>query len=168
MFLLGDEFSIDEKKRNFDYYDPLTTGDSSLSVGIQSIVAFELGYLEKANEYARYAVLMDLADIGGNVSDGVHMAAMGATWMVLVYGFAGMRDYDGQLSFNPVQFEGQGRIRFPLTVRGQRIEVDMKSDCTTYTLLKGDSLIIRHRDEEIRLSPDNPSAVCPMIAAGGS
>jgi alpha,alpha-trehalose phosphorylase len=111
---------------------------------------------------------MDLADIGGNVSDGVHMAAMGATWMVLVYGFAGMRDYDGQLSFNPVQFEGKGRIRFPLTVRGQRIEVDMKSDCTTYTLLKGDSLIIRHRDEEIRLSPDNPSAVCPMIAAGGS
>jgi len=168
MFLLGDEFSIDEKKRNFDYYDPLTTGDSSLSVGIQSIVAFELGYLEKANEYARYAVLMDLADIGGNVSDGVHMAAMGATWMVLVYGFAGMRDYDGQLSFNPVQFEGQGRIRFPLAVRGQRIEVDMKSDCTTYTLLQGDGLVIRHRDEEIRLSPDAPSAVCSMIAAGDS
>jgi alpha,alpha-trehalose phosphorylase len=166
MFLLGDEFSMEEKKRNFDYYDPLTTGDSSLSVGIQSIVAFELGYLEKANEYARYAVLMDLADIGGNVSDGVHMAAMGATWMVLAYGFAGMRDYDGQLSFNPVQFEGQGRIRFPLTVRGQRIEVDMKSDCTTYTLLQGDGLVIRHINEEVRLSPDAPSVVCQAVTRG--
>jgi alpha,alpha-trehalose phosphorylase len=166
MFLLGDEFSIEEKKCNFDYYDPLTTGDSSLSVGIQSIVAFELGYLEKANEYARYAVLMDLADIGGNVSDGVHMAAMGATWMVLAYGFAGMRDYDGQLSFNPVQFEGQGRIRFPLTVRGQRIEVDMKSDCTTYTLLQGDGLVIRHINEEVSLSPDAPSVMCQAVTRG--
>jgi alpha,alpha-trehalose phosphorylase len=168
MFLLGDEFSMDEKKRNFDYYDPLTTGDSSLSVGIQSIVSFELGYLKKANEYARYAVLMDLADVGGNVSDGVHMASMGATWMVLVYGFAGMRDYDGQLSFNPVQFEGQGRIRFPLTVRGQRIEVDMKADCTTYRLIDGDGLNIRHRDEEVRLSPDVPLVVRQAVAKGDS
>jgi alpha,alpha-trehalose phosphorylase len=166
MFLLGDEFSFDEKQRNFDYYDPLTTGDSSLSVGIQSIVAFELGYVEKAIEYARYAVLMDLADVGGNVSDGVHMASMGATWMVLVYGFAGMRDYDGQLSFNPVQFEGEGRLRFPLAVRGQRIEVDMGPDGTTYTLLKGDGLVLLHRDEEVRLSPDAPSVVCQTAAKG--
>ena len=111
-------------------------------------------------------MLMDLADIGGNVSDGAHMAAMGATWMVLVYGFAGMRDYDGQLSFNPVQFEGQGRIRFPLTVRGQRIEVDMRSEGTTYTLLEGDGLVLLHRGEEVRLSPDTPNAVCSTITAG--
>jgi alpha,alpha-trehalose phosphorylase len=61
-------------------------------VGIQSILAFEVGLFDKAQEYARYAVLMDLGDVGGNVQDGCHIAAMGATWMILVNGFAGMRD----------------------------------------------------------------------------
>ena len=78
---------------------PLTTGDSSLSASIQAIIAFELGYLRKAMEYARYAALMDLADVGGNVKDGCHIASMGGTWMAIVYGAAGMRDHDGVLTF---------------------------------------------------------------------
>jgi alpha,alpha-trehalose phosphorylase len=57
--------------------------------------------LDKAQEYGRYAALMDLADIGGNVRDGCHVASMGGTWMAVVYGFAGMRDYGGQISFHP-------------------------------------------------------------------
>ena len=57
MFLLGDEFSLEQKRRNFDYYDPLTTGDSSLSVSIQSILAMELGYRDKAIDYLRYAAM---------------------------------------------------------------------------------------------------------------
>ena len=101
MFLLGNEFSPEQKKRNFDYYDPLTTGDSSLSACIQSIVAFEIGYDERALRYLNYAVLMDLADVGGNVRDGVHIASIGGTWMAIVYGLAGMRDYGGKMSFNP-------------------------------------------------------------------
>ena len=60
MFLLSDKFSLEQKRRNFDYYDPLTTGDSSLSVCIESIMALEVGYLDKSLEYAHYAVLMDL------------------------------------------------------------------------------------------------------------
>jgi alpha,alpha-trehalose phosphorylase len=48
----------------------------------------------------RYAVLMDLADVGGNVKDGVHIASIGGTWMAIVYGLAGMRDYGGRISFN--------------------------------------------------------------------
>ena len=101
MFLLGHEFSLEQKKRNFDFYDPLTTGDSSLSVSIQSIIAFEIGYVEKAREYARYAALMDLADVGGNVKHGAHIASIGGTWMAIVYGVAGMRDTNGRISFNP-------------------------------------------------------------------
>ncbi len=101
LFLLGNEFSAERKKRNFDYYDPLTTGDSSLSACIQAIVAAEIGDSEKAMKYTRYAMLMDLADNGGNVRDGVHIAALGGTWMAMVYGFAGMRDYDGRITFAP-------------------------------------------------------------------
>ena len=159
MFLLGNEFSLEDKKRNFDYYDSLTTGDSSLSVGIQSIIACEIGYTDVAMRYARYALLMDLTDIGRNVKDGCHIASMGAGWMTFVYGFAGMRDYEGRVSFNPRPPEQTLRIRFPLTIRGRILEVDINRESVTYTLMEGDGLLIRHRDEEITLSPEAPSAV---------
>jgi alpha,alpha-trehalose phosphorylase len=157
MFLLGQEFAPEQKKRNFDYYDPLTTGDSSLSVCIQSILASEIGYADQALEYFRYAVLMDLADIAGNVEDGIHIASIGGTWMALVYGFAGMRDYNGNLFFNPRRLpDTLDRVRFPLTIRGQVLQVDMDRKSITYSLREGDSLVIRHEAEEIRLSPGNP------------
>jgi alpha,alpha-trehalose phosphorylase len=150
MFLLGNEFSMEQKKRNFDYYDPLTTGDSSLSACIQSIVAAEIGYDDAAIKYMRYAVLMDLADVGGNVRDGVHIASIGGTWMAVVYGLAGMRDYGGNLSFNPRPF--LKKLRFTLTVRGQQLEVDVNNGSVNYLLRQGAGLTIRHRDDELRLA----------------
>jgi alpha,alpha-trehalose phosphorylase len=164
MFLLGQEFSPKQKKRNFDYYDPLTTGDSSLSACIQGIVASEIGYTEQALEYLRYAVLMDLADIAGNVQDGIHIASIGGTWMATVYGLAGMRDYGGQVSFNPRPLPGgMKRIRFPLAIRGQVLEVNIDRQSVTYSLREGDGLVFRYGDEEIRLSPDARSAVRPLL-----
>ena len=151
LFLLGDVFGPEEKRRNFDYYDPLTTGDSSLSVCIQSIIASENAYWEEAFEYFRYAVLMDLADIGGNVRDGVHVASIGGTWMALTYGFAGMRDHGGALSFDPrlpIQWEA---MRFPLTVRGRELEVEIFHDRANYRLRRGDELTFRHQGREIVL-----------------
>lgn len=159
MFLLGNEFSPEQKRRNFDYYDPLTTGDSSLSVAIQSIVAAEIGYLDKAVEYAKYAVLMDLGDVAGNVRDGCHIAAMGGTWMVAVYGFAGMRDYHGHLSFHPKLPETIKRLQFPLTIRGQRLEVDIRQDQATYLLRQGTQLAIRHQAKDIQLHEGIPTTV---------
>ncbi|MCK9276440.1 MAG: HAD-IA family hydrolase [Syntrophales bacterium] len=151
LFLLGNRFTPEEKRRDFDYYDPLTTGDSSLSVCIQSIIAAECGYGEEAFEYFRYAVLMDLADIGGNVRDGVHVASIGGTWMALTYGLAGMRDYGGVLSFDPrlpVQWD---RMSFPLTVRGSELEIEIGHDWAVYRLRRGKALTIRHRDREFTL-----------------
>ena len=151
LFLLGNLFSDDEKRRNFDYYDPLTTGDSSLSVCIQSIVAAENGYGEEAFEYFRYAVLMDLADIGGNVRDGVHVASIGGTWMAVTYGIAGMRDHGGVLSFDPrlpIQWEG---MSFPLTVRGSELKVELSPDQATYRLATGGDLTLWHQDQEVTL-----------------
>lgn len=160
MFLLGDEFSAEQKKRNFDYYDPLTTGDSSLSACIQSIMASEVGYPDKAIEYARYAMLTDLADVQGNVKDGCHIASIGGTWMVLVYGLAGMRDYGGKLSFRPrMATRGSALgLRFSLTVRGQILELDFQKERkqVTYLLRDGLQLVIQHEDEEIKLAKGEP------------
>jgi alpha,alpha-trehalose phosphorylase len=164
MFLLGHAFSDDAKRRNFDFYDPLTTGDSSLSVGIQSILAAEIGRLDKALQYARYSVLMDLGDVGDNVRDGVHIASMGAAWMVFVYGFAGMRDdEEGRLSFDPRLSPRIERIRFPLTIRQQILEVNVNHRKATYTLRKGDDLVIRHQGQELHLTAQTPEIEVPVI-----
>jgi alpha,alpha-trehalose phosphorylase len=152
LFLLGQEFSAEEKKRNFDYYDPLTTGDSSLSACIQSIVANEIGDTAKALKYARYALLMDLADVGGNVKDGCHIASMGGTWMVIVYGFAGMRDYGGRLSFTPRLPRQLRRLGFSLRLRENLLAVDLEQDAATYTLREGSELTVVHQGEELRLT----------------
>jgi alpha,alpha-trehalose phosphorylase len=151
MFLLGQQFSREQKRRNFDYYDPLTTGDSSLSVCIQSIVAAEVGYMEEAIEYATYAVLMDLGNVAGNVKDGCHIAAMGGTWMVQVYGFAGLRDHEGCLSFCPRLPRTIKRLQFPLTVRGQQLQVEITEKTATYMLQQGTQLSIEHQGRKLEL-----------------
>ena len=164
MFLLGHEFSLEAKKRNFEFYDPLTTGDSSLSSCIEAIVALEIGQFDKAVEYTRAALLMDLADVGGNVKDGCHIASMGGTWMVFAYGFGGLRDYDGTLSFRPQRPpEAEASLRFPLTYRGRLLEVEISRQSTTYSLLEGAGLVIRHEDETISLDRTNPTAVRPTL-----
>jgi alpha,alpha-trehalose phosphorylase len=158
MFLLGHEFPIEAKKRNFEFYDPLTTGDSSLSSCIEAIIALEVGAFDKAVTYARAALLMDAGDVGGNVKDGCHIASMGGTWMVFTYGFAGLRDYDGTLAFRPQRPpEPEATLRFPLTYRGQILDVEINKDSTNYSLRDGERLAIRHEDEEIVLTRANPS-----------
>jgi alpha,alpha-trehalose phosphorylase len=163
MFLLGHEFSWEQKKRNYDYYDPLTTGDSSLSSSVYSILAFELNYLDRALELIRYAAWMDLADVGGNVKDGAHIASMGGTWMAIIYGLAGLRDYGGRISFNPKSLPQVEEVRFPLTVRGQMFEVNIGNDSVKYSLKKGDGLTIYHGDQEIRLSKQQPHKVMQLV-----
>lgn len=164
MFLLGHEFTLEQKKRNFDYYDPLTTGDSSLSASIQSIMASEVGYAEKAYEYFRYAAFMDLANVRGNVQDGMHLASMGGTWMALVYGFGGMRDYNGRLSFDPKLPVQWRRLKFSLMIQGLRLTVDIEPDTVTYLLRQGTELTISHQGQDVRLTTGVPRS-CPLRSA---
>jgi alpha,alpha-trehalose phosphorylase len=163
MFLLGDNFSSDVKKRNFDFYDPLTTGDSSLSSCVEAIIAAQVGDMDKAIRYGMAALLMDLADVGGNVKDGCHIASMGGTWMMLTYGFGGMRDDDGTLSFWPRRAPEENAIlRFPITYRSQLLEVEIGLEKVEYALREGSRLMIRHEKEEIELTPENPRVTRPV------
>jgi alpha,alpha-trehalose phosphorylase len=152
MVRLGDQFSLEQKRRNFDYYDPLTTGDSSLSVCIQSILAQEVGYHDKALEYAHYAALMDLDNLEGNVREGCHIASLAGSWMLCVHGFAGLREYGGRLSFNPRLPKGLKSLQFPLSVRGCVLEVEIKAQAATYRLREGEQLTFQHWEQEITLS----------------
>jgi alpha,alpha-trehalose phosphorylase len=163
MFLLGNAFPTEAKKLNFEFYDPLTTGDSSLSSCVEAIIAAEVGDVDKAIRYGMAALLMDLADVGGNVKDGCHIASMGGTWMMLAYGLGGMRDDDGALSFWPRRApEDNAMLRFPVTYRGQMLEVEIGQEKVEYALRGGECLLIRHETEEIQLTPEQPVAVRPV------
>lgn len=153
MFLLGDEFTIEQKRRNFDYYDPLTTGDSSLSACVQSILAAEIGYQDRATEYFRYALLMDLADVSGNVVDGAHIASTGGVWMSLTYGFGGMRDHGGVLRFDPRLPDGWDRLAFPLRFRERSLRVTLTPGRIELLLEDGEPLEVEVRGEAITLTP---------------
>jgi alpha,alpha-trehalose phosphorylase len=86
--------------------------------------------------------------------------------MMLTYGLGGMRDDNGTLSFWPRRApEDNAILRFPLTYRGQMLEIEIGQDNVEYTLREGESLVIRHETEEIRLTRENPVAVRPVSTA---
>jgi alpha,alpha-trehalose phosphorylase len=158
MFLLGNQFSKELKKKNFEYYDPLTTGDSSLSASIQGIMAAELNS-DLSMKYFKYASLMDLGNIGGNVDHGLHLASMGGIWMFIVYGAAGLRDYGGEISFNPKigdPINGKSKkhlhkLEFQLTIKQCLLHIHLTKEKIIYSLVKGKSISFQHRDEQITL-----------------
>ncbi len=156
-FLLGDEFSAELKKANFDYYDPITTGDSSLSACVQAIMAVEIGYADAAMIHFDHALFMDLADLAGNTTDGVHMASAGGVWMALVYGFAGLRDHGGRISFSPRLPPPWSRLSFPLTIRGVRLHVELTPG--QFELRADGRLDVEVNGAPVELYPDRPFTV---------
>src|SRR3954452_21148245 len=104
---------------------------------------------------------MDLSDIGGNVMHGAHIASIGGTWMALVYGFGGLRDHGGRITFNPRLPAEWRALRFPLTVRGSLIRVEVRHDRTSYRLETGDALTVFHADEALVLLPTHQLPPAP-------
>ncbi|MBB3063145.1 glycoside hydrolase family 65 protein [Microbulbifer rhizosphaerae] len=165
MFLQSSEFTAEQKRRNFDFYEPRTTHDSTLSACIHSIVASEVGYPEKALNYFRQVARMDMDNHHNNTQHGVHTACMGGTWLCMVQGFAGMRTQDKQLSFNPYVPEGLEGYRFRIQFRGRTLELDAGTDRTSYTLISGDPVTIHHGEEILRLSEPGQPLVCKRESA---
>lgn len=128
LFLQGNHFTPEEKKADFDYYDPLTTGDSTLSAVVQSILAAEVGYQDLAQKYFEQSLFVDLHDLHHNAADGVHVASAGGVWTALVCGFGGMRDYAGDLSFDPRLPAGWPSLSFPLQWQGSSLHVTVTKD----------------------------------------
>jgi alpha,alpha-trehalose phosphorylase len=156
--LLPDRFTPEERRRIFEYYDPLTTGDSSLSECIQSIAAVDVGKYRSAEEYLVDAAAIDIADTAGNLRDGVHVASAGGTWMALVYGFAGYRWRSTR--FAPMLPTRANRLRFPLRIRGSVLDVDIEPHQVTYSVRDGSPAIaLRHYDTDVTVVPGSPVAL---------
>jgi len=157
--LLSEEFDEDVKRRDFAYYEPLTTGDSSLSPPAQAMVAAEIGEHETALRHFEQALYMDLADVAGNADHGVHVACTGGVWMSLVYGFAGMRD-NGVLRFDPRLPQGWEALRFRLRKRDRPLRIEVTHDALTVELLDdGEPFDVEVRGKLVSASPDAPASV---------
>jgi alpha,alpha-trehalose phosphorylase len=154
--MLPDRFTADERRRIFEYYDPLTTGDSSLSECIQSIAAADVRKYRSAEEYLVDAVAVDMADTAGNLRDGVHVASAGGTWMAVVYGFAGYRWRSGGFEFSPILPTRARRLRVPLVLRGSLLEVDIEEHRVTYRIRDGDPVTAYHYGQEFTVSSGSP------------
>lgn len=138
LFLQGNHFSDEDKLADFEYYDPLTTGDSTLSAVVQSILAAEVGYQDLALEYFRESIFVDLGDLHHNAADGVHVASAGGVWTALVSGFGGMRDHFGELSFDPRLPSAWPSLEFVLHWHGTRLLVTVTRDELRVRATEGD------------------------------
>lgn len=143
-FICSDYFTLEERKKIFDYYEPKTIHDSSLSASIHSIVACDVSNANDAYGYLRQAARMDLDNVNGNTLFGLHAACMGASWMMIVNGYAGLRIYDGKMHFKPFIDEKWNGYSFTILFRGTRLSVSVGKDKTVYKVLSGDAIEIEH------------------------
>jgi alpha,alpha-trehalose phosphorylase len=164
LYLCGDHFTLEQKRRDFDYYEAITVRDSSLSASIQAIVAAEVGHLDLAYEYFLETALVDLHDRAGNTADGLHLAALAGTLHVAVAGFGGLRDHGNVLAFSPRLPTHLTRLSFRLLYRGRRLRVDIGADHARYELLVGEPLDLLHHGEGFTLEPASPRTLaCPVL-----
>jgi alpha,alpha-trehalose phosphorylase len=153
LYKRGDAFTLEEKARNFAYYERVTVRDSSLSACVNAVVAAEVGHLDLAYDYFGEAALMDLDDLEHNTRDGVHIASLAGSWLAAVAGFGGLRDFDGELAFAPRLPSALTRLSFRLTYRGSRLRVEVTHNEARYELLDGKPLELKHHGEVVRLGP---------------
>jgi alpha,alpha-trehalose phosphorylase len=152
----GDAFTVEQKARDFDYYEALTVRDSSLSANSQAVIAAEVGHLDLAHDYLGEAALMDLHDLEHNTRDGVHIASLAGTWIALVAGFGGLRYRDRAISFAPRLPEGLTRLAFNLMYRGRRISAEISRSTAKYSMSDGEPIEIMHDGEKLTLAADKP------------
>lgn len=147
LYFLEHLYDRETVRRNFEFYEPMTVHESSLSPCVHCVVAAYIGKLDKAREmYARTARL-DLDNINNDTQDGLHITSMAGGWLSIVQGFAGMRTITGELCFTPQLPEGWDGYAFKIVYRGRLIEIEVSRDGARLSLLSGEPLTVRVNGE---------------------
>ena len=137
MYFLNDRFTIEEKRRNFEFYEPMTVHESSLSPCIHSILASELGMEEKAYEMYNRTARLDLDNYNNDTEDGLHITSMTGSWLAIVQGFAGMRTFDNTLTFKPFCPENWIEYSFMIKYRGRLLHIAVTQEAVSVRLQEG-------------------------------
>ena len=128
IYYFGDRFSIEEKRRNFDFYEKYTVHESSLSSCVYSIIASEIDNLEKSYELYSRTARLDLDNYNNDTEDGLHITSMSGSWLAIVQGFAGMRTWNETLSFNPKLPNNWNSYSFNINYRGHILKIIVKKE----------------------------------------
>ncbi len=140
MYYFGDKFSKEEKKRNFDFYEPYTVHESSLSPCIYSIVAAEIDNLDKAYELYSRTARLDLDNYNNDTEDGLHITSMSGAWLSIVQGFAGMRTFNESLSFEPKLPENWKGYSFNINYRENTLRIEVSEETVKVINVKGEAI----------------------------
>ncbi|WP_167617085.1 family 65 glycosyl hydrolase domain-containing protein [Maribellus sediminis] len=128
VYLFQENFTKEEIKAHFDFYEPLTVHESSLSPCVHSILAAKIGYQEKSYEMYLRTARLDLDDYNNDTEDGLHITSMGGTWMSFVMGLGGMRVVNGELTFNPFLPDKWKSYSFRIDFGGAHLKVTKEGD----------------------------------------
>lgn len=142
IYNLPNEYTLDEKRRHFDFYEPITVHESSLSPCIYSIIACEVGYLEKGYELYLRASRLDLDNYNNDTEDGLHITSMAGTWMSIVHGFGGLRVCDDILHLNPIIPNAWNEYSFNMYFRKTTLNVSVTKSSIKIRIVSGNALEI--------------------------
>lgn len=159
IYFFGDRFNMDEKRRNFDFYEPMTVHESSLSPCIHAILAAELGKEEKAVEMYQRTARLDLDNYNNDTEDGLHITSMTGSWLAIVQGFAQMKTWGGKLSFAPFLPSAWTGYAFHINYRGRLIKVAVGKENVVFTLIKGEPLDLQVYGKDITLNGSHTVAL---------
>jgi maltose phosphorylase len=153
-YFFEDHFTDEELERHFDFYEPFTVHESSLSPCVHSVQAAKLGRMDRAYEFYLRTSRLDLDDYNHEVHEGLHITSMAGTWMSIVEGFGGMRVKDGKLSFKPQIPKQWDSYSFKVNFRGQVLKVVVHKQQTNFELLGNQELQILVNDVQVTISPN--------------
>jgi maltose phosphorylase len=154
-YMFENDFSTEELERHFDFYEPFTVHESSLSSCVHSIQAAKLNRTEQAYEFYLRTSRLDLDDYNHEVEEGLHVTSMAGTWMSIVEGFGGMRVLNNTLSFSPKIPKGWKSYSFKVNFRNQVITVHVTQNLAHFELKGKQELSILVDGEKTTVSPNN-------------
>lgn len=151
IYLFEHHFSLDTIKDNFEFYEPRTVHESSLSPCVHVILAAKIGAIDKAYELYLRTARLDLDDYNHEAYQGLHITAMAGTWMSVVEGFGGLRFRDGLLKLAPVLPKSWKAYSFRLSFRGRTLLIEVDSSRTSIKRESGETLEIELNGELVTL-----------------
>jgi maltose phosphorylase len=152
VYYFKEDFDQESIARHYDFYEPRTVHESSLSPCIYSILAADLEREEKAYQLYLRTARLDLDNYNTDTDDGLHITSMAGTWMSIVKGFAGFEVKDGQVQFRPFLPEAWDGFEFMIMFRGRRIKVEVDQKKASFSLETGEELKIKVYDQEYQLT----------------
>ncbi|WP_396633200.1 glycoside hydrolase family 65 protein [Maribacter sp. R86514] len=158
-YFFEEDFSTEDLEKHFDFYEPFTVHESSLSPCVHSIQAAKLGRMEQAYNFYLRTSRLDLDDYNKEVEEGLHITSMAGTWMSIVEGFGGMRVVNDKLSFMPQIPDQWEAYSFKVNFRNRIIKVDVTAKNTSFHLTGTEEVSIRVNGEKVILHPNKLTTV---------